>query len=150
MIPRQWHSKEPIVILSAFYRSSSLVECNPISPILVTWSQFAFREDFFLLHVFIYAKQNQSAYGIGKSRIRLSNWFWNLSLCPFTFQRHSFAFQQCFFYCLHVHILIKFFFIGSLLSPSGYTTQSCPYRRSWGRFFWSFCQLLNYSKRNTS
>ena len=42
-----------IVILSAFYRSSSLVECNPISPILVTWSQFAFRKDFFYLAVFV-------------------------------------------------------------------------------------------------
>ena len=42
-----------IVILSAFYRFLSLIECNPISPILVTWSQFAFREDFFYLAVFV-------------------------------------------------------------------------------------------------
>ena len=111
-----------------FYRSSSLVECNPISPILVTWSQFAFREDFFLLHVFIYAKQNQSAYGIGKSRICLPNWLRHLSLRFLALQRYSLTFQQCLllFFFVHLHIslakLIKLggFYISffeSVLSP---------------------------------
>jgi len=69
-----------IVILSAFYRSSSLIEGNPISPILVTWSQFAFREDFFLLHVFIHTKQDQSTNRISESRIGHPNRLRHLSL----------------------------------------------------------------------
>ena len=45
-----------------------------------------------LLQVFIHAKQNQSAYSIGKSRIRLPNRLRHLSLRFLAFQRHSFAF----------------------------------------------------------
>ena len=54
-----------IVILYSFYRGSSLIERNPISPILVTWSQFAFREDFFLLHVFIHGQAES-----------IHQWYW--------------------------------------------------------------------------
>ena len=43
-----------IVILSAFYRFLSLIEGNPIGSVLITWSQFAFREDFFHPHRCLY------------------------------------------------------------------------------------------------
>ena len=48
--------------------------------------------DVLLLQVFIHAKQNQSTYCIGKSRIRLPNRLRHFSLRFLTFQRHSFAF----------------------------------------------------------
>ena len=41
-----------IVILYSFYLYSSLIERNPISSILVTWSLFAFRENIFHLTAF--------------------------------------------------------------------------------------------------
>ena len=68
--------------------------------------------DVLLLQVFIHAKKNQSANGIGKSRIRLPYRFWHLSLRFLAFKCHPFAFQQCLSYSFFVyaHIFITFLF----------------------------------------
>ena len=77
-----------------------------------------------LLQVFIHPKQNQPAYGIGKSRIRLSYRFWHLSLSFLAFQRYSLTFQQCLFYSFFVHIHITLF---SLILLSNQNNQESPF-----------------------